>query len=144
MAHPYKHAESSASKFGGKPEDYQKIHNWFDATKAHIAGFQHRALRHHTEGIFLMESIFGVTITNSEGKPVPTRLIGEQHVREDLGWIPAVKDWLSNLPREGWMGQKAAVYQKESMKIEAREGQSPEEIAEQLKKTMQRHRSKAS
>jgi hypothetical protein len=28
MAHPLKHAESSAKKFGGKPEDYLPIHNW--------------------------------------------------------------------------------------------------------------------
>ena len=28
MAHPFKHAESSARRFGGKPEDYLVIHNW--------------------------------------------------------------------------------------------------------------------
>src|SRR5713226_9697597 len=28
MAHPLKHAESSARKFGGKAEDYLPIHNW--------------------------------------------------------------------------------------------------------------------
>jgi len=27
MAHPLKHAESSARKFGGKSEDYLSIHN---------------------------------------------------------------------------------------------------------------------
>ena len=34
MAHPFKHAESSARKFGGKAEDYLQIHNWFDESKA--------------------------------------------------------------------------------------------------------------
>jgi hypothetical protein len=34
MAHPLKHAESSARKFGGKPEGYLPIHNWFDESKA--------------------------------------------------------------------------------------------------------------
>jgi hypothetical protein len=34
MAHPLRHAESSARKFGGKPEDYLAIHNWFDESKA--------------------------------------------------------------------------------------------------------------
>jgi Domain of unknown function (DUF6915) len=34
MAHPLKHAESSASKFGGKAEDYLPIHNWFDESTA--------------------------------------------------------------------------------------------------------------
>ena len=28
MAHPFKHAESSSRKVGGKPEDYLAIHNW--------------------------------------------------------------------------------------------------------------------
>jgi len=47
MAHPFKHAESSARKFGGKAEDYLPIHNWFDESKAFIADFRHRSLRHH-------------------------------------------------------------------------------------------------
>ncbi len=34
MAHPIKHAESSARRFGGKAEDYLAIHNWFDESKA--------------------------------------------------------------------------------------------------------------
>jgi len=28
MAHPLKHAESSARKFGGKAEDYVSVHIW--------------------------------------------------------------------------------------------------------------------
>jgi hypothetical protein len=62
MAHPLVHAQSSAKKFGGKPEDYLAIHNWFDESKAYFADFRHRALRHHAEGIFLAERIFGVSI----------------------------------------------------------------------------------
>ena len=81
MAHPYHHAISSARKWGGEPEDYQKIHDWFDESKAHMADFRHRALRHHTEGIFMAERIFGVTIVNSAGRVVPVRYIGEQHVK---------------------------------------------------------------
>lgn len=103
MAHPYHHAISSARKWGGEPEDYQKIHDWFDESKAHMADFRHRALRHHTEGIFMAERIFGVTIVNSAGRVVPVRYIGEQHVKEDLGRIPTVADWLSNIKVEGWM-----------------------------------------
>jgi hypothetical protein len=103
MAHPYHHAISSARKWGGEPEDYQKIHDWFDESKAHMADFRHRALRHHTEGIFMAERLFGVTIVNSAGRVVPVRYIGEQHVKEDLGRIPTVADWLSNIKTEGWM-----------------------------------------
>jgi hypothetical protein len=55
MAHPLHHAQSSAQKFGGKPEDHIEIHNWFDASKAFLADFRHRALRHHAEGVYLCE-----------------------------------------------------------------------------------------
>ena len=101
--HPYHHAISSAKKFGGKPEDYQAIHNWFDESKAYYADFRHRALRHHAEGIFMAERLFGLTITNSNGKQIPVRYIGEQHVKEDLGRIPSVQDWLSHINPEPWM-----------------------------------------
>ncbi len=103
MSHPYHHALSSVKKWGGEPEDYQAIHNWFDETKAHFADFRHRALRHHSEGIFMAEREFGVTITISTGRVVPVRLIGEQHVKEDCGFIPTVADWLKNMTVEPWM-----------------------------------------
>lgn len=110
MAHPLKHAESSAKRFGGKPEDYLPIHDWFDETKAFLADFRHRALRHHAEGIFLCEKIFGVSITNSDGKEIPVRYIGEQHVKEDLGRIPTAQDWLTHIKLERWMcGQRLKV-----------------------------------
>jgi len=105
MAHPYHHALRSAKLFGGKPEDYLAIHNWFDESKAFLPDLRHRALRHHSEGIFLCERIHGVTIPNADGKQIPVRLIGEQHVKDDLGWIPTVKDWLENLQVQPWMGR---------------------------------------
>lgn len=103
MAHPVKHAENTARRWGGVAEDYLPIHNWFDESKAFVSGFRHRAMRHHTEGIFLAERIFGVTISNSQGKVVPVRYIGEQHVMEDLGRIPTAQDWLKDIPAEPWM-----------------------------------------
>jgi hypothetical protein len=110
VAHPLKHAQSNAKRFGGKPEDYLPIHNWFDESKAFLADFRHRALRHHSEGIFLCETIFGISITNSEGKAIPVRYIGEQHVTEDLGRIPTAQDWLTQIKPERWMyGQRTQV-----------------------------------
>ncbi len=103
MAHPIHHAESSARKFGGKPQDYQAIHDWFDASKAHDALPSHRALRHHSFGIFEAQSLFGHEIVNSGGRRVPVRFIGEQHVREDCRRIPSVSDWLRGIPLEPWM-----------------------------------------
>lgn len=104
MAHPWHHAVSSARKYGGKPEDYLDIHSWFDASKSQMADFRHRALRHHAFGIFEVERVFGVTITNSDGRIVPVRFIGEQHVREDCGGvIPSAQDWLRAIPSKPWM-----------------------------------------
>jgi len=103
MAHPIEHARSSAKKFGGQPEDYLAIHCWFDESKAFFADFRHRALRHHTEGIFLAERIFGVSVVNRDGVAVPVRYIGEQHVREDLGRIPTAQDWLAQIKPQRWM-----------------------------------------
>lgn len=102
MAHPYDHARSSAKKFGGVPEDYLHIHQWFDETKQYFADFRHRALRHHSAGIFWVEQLYGVTVVNSDGKSVPVRLIGEQHVTEDCGFIPTVEDWLKGIPHDTW------------------------------------------
>lgn len=101
------------------PEDYLEIHNWFDATKAHLADFRHRALRHHAEGIFLCEQIFGVYITNSDGQQVPVRTLGEQHVKEDLGRIPTACDWLRCLPAKVWMlGRSEAMSEDEQLPSE--------------------------
>jgi hypothetical protein len=105
MAHPWHHAERSARLFGGEPDDYLAIHDWFDESKAHMPDFRHRALRHHAEGIFLCEQIFGATLENSAGRRVPVRFVGEQHVKDDLGWIPTVKDWLANIKPQPWMGR---------------------------------------
>ena len=80
MGHCYHHALSSVRKWGGTADDYLALHQWFDESKAITADFRHRALRHHAEGIFMLERFFGATITISTGRIVPVRLIGEQHV----------------------------------------------------------------
>mgnify|MGYP003350043773 CR=1 FL=1 len=69
MATPVHHAMSSAKKHGGTWEQYIHIHDWFDATKAWIPDSRHRAMRHHAEGIFECEKVFGhaVKITLSNG-----------------------------------------------------------------------------
>ncbi len=100
---PYHHSLSSVKKHGGTYNDYIKLHSWFDESKAHLADVRHRALRHHSEGIFMLEKLFGTTITNTDGKVVPVRVIGEQHVLEDCGRIPTVADWLRCLKVEKWM-----------------------------------------
>ncbi len=105
MAHPYHHSLSSVRKWGGSLEDYAALHAWFDESKSIIADYRHRALRHHAEGIFMLEKLFGPTITLSTGKVIPTRWVGEQHVREDLGRIPSFADWVRAIRPERWMGR---------------------------------------
>ena len=82
MAHPYHHALSSVRKWGGAIEDYQPIHDWFDGSKQIIADFRHRALRHHAEGIFMAETIFGSTITLSTGRVIPVRIFPPRCARK--------------------------------------------------------------
>ena len=103
MAHAIHHAESSAKKFGGEAHEFLALHEWLDSSKSHLADFRHRALRHHSEGIFQLEQLFGSTITLSTGRILPVRLVGEQHILEDLGRIPTVADWLGKIQPESWM-----------------------------------------
>lgn len=103
MANCYHHSLSSVKKWGGKPEDYQAIHDWFDESKKIMPTFKHRALRHHAEGCFACEEKFGTTIKISTGRNVPVRLIAERHIIEDLGFIPTMIDWYKHIPAEKWM-----------------------------------------
>lgn len=103
MSHCHYHALSSVRRWGGRPEDYIALHSWMDASKASIADPRHRALRHHSEGIFALEGEFGVTIVNSDGRDVPVRLIGELHVTEDLGFIPSFADWARLIAPAAWV-----------------------------------------
>ncbi len=107
MANPYFHAVSSAKTFGGTPEQYQELHDWFDATKELHGDFRHRALRHHTHGCFEAERLFGTTLTirlkNGKTKEIPTRVVAEQHIIEDMGFLPTLGDWLKHIQPQPWM-----------------------------------------
>lgn len=65
-----------------------------------------RRKRSLVESVHIMaETIFGVTITLSSGRVIPTRWVGEQHVTEDLGFIPSFADWGRTIRPEPWMGR---------------------------------------
>lgn len=102
---PVKHAESSAKKWGGKWQDYVALHDWMDETKSYCNGWEHRALRHHSAGIQWAVEKFGHVILNSNGQSIPTKMLAEQHVIEDIGFIPTPQDWLKMLAKnpESWM-----------------------------------------
>ena len=113
MAHPIDHAKSSSKKWGGQPEDYLHIHKWFDESKGWLGNSLHRVFRHHSEGIFECERVFGESFTNSDGKQVFVRYVGEQHVKEDCNnYIPSAKEWVDALQSE-----KKPVWMMRTMKL---------------------------
>lgn len=104
MADCTHHAKSSALRFGGEPDDYVELHLWFDEPKCHVGNHAQRAVRHHTMGIGWAIERFGPWITRaSDGKRVSTRQLGEQHLMEDLGWLPTLDHWLRHLEVQPWM-----------------------------------------
>lgn len=108
---PHIHAESSARKFGGKPDDYIAIHDFIDCSKGVIADHRHRALTHNTWFIMtVLPRVFGDTIKNSKGKKVSVRDIGEQHVLEDFRgkFIPSAQDFLQAMEYQDWMNNGEA------------------------------------
>lgn len=111
MSKAWIHAVSSAKWWGGQPEDYIAIHEKMDSTKMAHVEVTHRAVFHSAFGIYVIEDIFGRFITNSDGKQVFVRDIAEQHVLEDLGFIPSLTDWLREMPSQPWMAgpRKVAV-----------------------------------
>lgn len=102
---PFIHAQLSAKKFGGKPEDYLDIHHEMDISKSCLADVRHRAIFHNTLGCYVMERIFGYTRINSDGKEYSVRDIAEQHVMDDLGQIPTLGQWFEGMKIQPWMGK---------------------------------------
>lgn len=106
MAKPIFHAQSSARRFGGTPEDYLPIHDFMDSSKGAIADNRHRALTHNSWFLsHVLERVFGHVIVNSNGRQVSVREIGEQHVLEDFGlrFIPSAQDFLGEMEMKSWM-----------------------------------------
>ena len=101
---PFLHGKVSVKKWGGSCEDYQKIHDFLDSSKAHFPDMRHRALLHSSFGIYICEQVFGINITNSDGALVSVRDIAEQHVIDDMGRIPTVQDYLQDMPFYSWLG----------------------------------------
>lgn len=105
---PFRHARNSARKHGGVASDYQDIHDFIDATKIAIPDVRHRAILHNAFGCFLVERVFGVTRTNSAGRTYSPRDVAEEHVIEDLGFIPTLERCLAELPASQWFGGPVA------------------------------------
>lgn len=118
MSKPWIHSQSSAKKFGGKPEDYIAVHEFMDCSKGAVSDNRHRVATHSSW--FIMEVLPRVrfpnscemsndfkfhTIINSDGKAVSIRDIGEQHVIEDYRnkYIPTLQDYVDHMELAPWM-----------------------------------------
>lgn len=106
------HAVSAARKWGGTPEDYLAVEEFIDSSKQTLGDIRHRAVYHHTLGVWLCQRIFGTTLVIDKSPPggpnkrtirVPVREVAERHILEDLGFIPTPQDYLKNTPVETWM-----------------------------------------
>lgn len=107
---PLIHAKLSTSKWGGVIEDYLHIHEWLDQTKAHVPDMRHRAILHSSFGIYLCADRFGDYYMNSDLRTISTRDICEEHILQDMGFIPTVQDYLdgrdgeNGMPMYSWLG----------------------------------------
>lgn len=108
MSKPWIHALSSAKKYGGTPELYLPIHDFMDISKSAHADVRHRVVLHNALGIFIAERVFGHNISLSDGKLVSVRDIAEDHVKEDLGRIPSLTDWLNTMAIRPWMAGRVS------------------------------------
>lgn len=114
---PICHARNSVRKWGGRFEDYLRIHEFIDSSKSSHADVRHRAVLHSAFGIYITEQVFanycrgvsGDTIPvgyfrNSDNVTVSVRDVAELHVLEDLGRIPPLSDYLNQMTLATWMG----------------------------------------
>lgn len=101
---PLIHAKVNVKKYGGVVEDYLPIHEFMDSSKSSMADVRHRSMLHSSWGIYLVQQVFGTYFKNKDGKDISVRDIAEDHVIQDLGFIPSMQDWLNNMPVEPWMG----------------------------------------
>ena len=100
---PLIHSKSSVRKYGGVIEDYLPIHDFMDSTKSSCPDVRHRAILHSAFGCYLVDKVFGTYFKNSQGKDVSVRDVAEDHIIEDLGFIPTMENYLKNMQIQPWM-----------------------------------------
>ena len=106
MANPLIHSKSSVKRWGGKVEDYIKIHELLDSPKATMNNNTSRMLTHNTWFAYtIIPQIFGYNITNSDGRSVDSVDIAMLHIAEDfrMKFVPTPQDYLKHLQLQDWM-----------------------------------------
>lgn len=97
------HSRIHAKKYGGTPDDYADIDDFIDSSKQAVADVRHRAILHSAFGCYIVEQVFGRTRVNSDGKEYSPRDIAEDHIQQDLGFIPTMEQYLNNMTIQPWM-----------------------------------------
>ena len=115
---PFLHSKIHAKKYGGVPADYADIDDFIDSTKAALPDVRHRAILHSAFGCFLVEQVFGRTRKNSDGKEYSPRDIAEDHIQQDLGFIPTMEHYLRNMRIEPWMSGTMKSNRSKMIKLE--------------------------
>lgn len=100
---PFLHSKIHAKKHGGVPSDYADIDDFIDSSKQVCADVRHRAILHSAFGCFIVEQVFGRTRINSAGREYSPRDIAEEHILQDLGFIPTTEQYLNNMTLQPWM-----------------------------------------
>ena len=100
---PHLHGNIHAKKYGGKSEDYADIDDFIDSSKMCVPDVRHRAILHSSFGVFVVEKMFGRTRENSAGKTYSPRDVAEDHILQDLGFIPTMEHYLNNMQLQDWM-----------------------------------------
>lgn len=94
---PLRHANLSARRRGGAPEDYYALHAFFDTTKELCSDNRHRLL-HNLWGIRrVVIPLFGTALTTSAGASVATKDVCEiDHVVADFSgkYLPTLSDFV--------------------------------------------------
>jgi hypothetical protein len=112
------HGRIHAKKYGGVPNDYADIDDFIDSTKQAVADVRHRAILHSAFGCYIVEQMFGRTRINSDGKEYSPRDIAEDHIQQDLGFIPTMEQYLNNMTVQPWMSGTMKRNPKKSIKLE--------------------------
>ena len=95
-------AASSARHFETPADALLPLHAWFLETASWFGDARHLAMRHHSFGIFEAEQRFGVAL-DPDRRSIPTRMVGEWHVRSVMGRIPAATDFIRRIKGQPWM-----------------------------------------
>ena len=107
MAHPYHHALSSMKKWGGAVEDYLAIHCLVRRIEKNYRRFPSPGAQASCRGDLHERDHLRLHDSAVDGSDHSDKMVGEQHVREDLGFIPSFADWVKAIRPEPWMGRTA-------------------------------------